>query len=275
MKTTTLRVSTAASRAIVSLVVVCLLLPGCGGTKVLKNPPPMPEATTTATQPPLANGGDDKLEVRLNWVIVRDGPGTWARNADWDEYLLVAHNSSGAALRITGVSVYDSLGNRVAAEDDRKRLVEASRKTSRLYKDNGVEVMQGAAPGTMLLAGAAGYGIGAAVGSTAVVASSALAVGALAALALAPVLVVGGVVKAGNNHEVAKEIQRRHTDLPVDIDAGNQVALDLFFPLAPSPRRVEVTYLDAQSEHTIVVDTRESLEGLHIRAGKDAIDSAG
>jgi hypothetical protein len=46
-------------------------------------------------------------------------------------------------------------------------------------------------------------------------------------------------------------------------------------PLAPSPRRVELTYRDGQGEHTIVIDTRESLDGLHIQAGKDVIDSAG
>ena len=257
-------------RAIVSIVAVCLVLPGCGGTKVLKNPQPMHDATTLAPQPPLASGGDDKLGVHLTWVIVRDGPGTWARNADWDEYLLVASNSSGETLRITGASVYDSLGNRMAADDDRKRLVKASRKTSRRYKESGVEVVAGVTPETMFLAGAAGYGIGVAVGSAAIYTSSAFAIGALAALALAPALAVGSVVKASNNNEVAKEIQRRHTDLPVDIDAGDQLALDLFFPLAPSPQRVELTYVDGQGEHIIVIDTRESLDGLHIPARKDA-----
>ena len=257
-------------RAIVSIVAVCLALPGCGGTKMLKNPEPMHEATTLARQPPLASGGDDKLGVHLTWVIVRDGPGTWAQNADWDEYLLVANNSSGETLRITGASVYDSLGNRIAADDDRKRLVKASRKTSRLYKESGVEVMAGVAPETMFLAGAAGYGIGAAVGSAAIYTSSAIAVGALAALALTPVLAVAGVMKASNNNDVAKEIERRHTDLPVNIDTGDHVALDLFFPLAPSPQRVELTYVDGRGEHMVVIDTRESLDGLHIPARKDA-----
>ena len=275
MKKATLRVSASTLRAIVSIVAVCLALPGCGGPKVLKDPQPMNEATALAPQPPLASGGDDKLRVHLTWVIVRNGPGSWAPNADWDEYLLVADNSSGETLRITGASVYDSLGNRIATDDDRKRLVKASRKTSQRYKEHGIEVMQGVAPETLLLASAAGYGIGAAAGSTAIFASSAIALGTLAALALAPVLLVGGVVKASNNYEVAKEIQRRHTDLPIEIDAGEQFALGLFFPLAPSPRRVELTYRDGQGEHTIVIDTRESLDGLHIQAGKDAIDSAG
>jgi len=270
MKKASLCVSTSTMRAIVSIVAVCLVLPGCGGTKVLKDPQPMHEAPTLAPQPPLASGGDDKLGVHLTWVIVRDGPGTWARNADWDEYLLVASNLSGETLRITGASVYDSLGNRIAADDDRKRLVKASRITSRRYKESGVEVVAGVTPETMFLASAAGYGIAGAVGSAGLYTSSAVALGVLAALALVPVLAVGGVVKASNNNEVAKEIQRRHTDLPVDIEAGDQLALNLFFPLAPSPQRVELTYVDGRGEHIIVIDTRESLDGLHIPARKDA-----
>lgn len=273
MKKANLRVSASATRVIVSVVAACLALPGCGGTKALQASQRMDEATALASQPPLASGSDDKLSVHLTWVIVRGGPRSWTPNADWDEYLLVATNSYGETLRITGASVYDSLGNRIATDDDRRRLVKGSRKTSRRYKENGVEVMQGVAPETLLLASAAGYGIGAAAGSSVIFASSAIALGTLAAVALAPVLLVGGVVKASDNYEVAQEIQRRHTDLPMEIDAGEQFALTLFFPLAPSPQRVELTYVDGQGEHMLVIDTRESLDGLHLSASKDAIDS--
>ena len=30
----------------------------------------------------------------LDWIIVRDGPGTWAKNVDWDEYLIRVHTKS-------------------------------------------------------------------------------------------------------------------------------------------------------------------------------------
>lgn len=118
-----------------------------------KTPQPMHETTALAPQPPLASGGDDKLGVHLTWVIVRDGMGNRARNADWDEYLPVANHSSGEALRISRASVCEALGNRIATDDYRKRLVKASFRASRLYKENGVEVTAGVAPEAMFLAG--------------------------------------------------------------------------------------------------------------------------
>jgi hypothetical protein len=54
-----------------------LVLSGCGGTKVLK------EAQPIQTTQPLATASDQQVTAILDWVIVRDGPGTWAKNADW------------------------------------------------------------------------------------------------------------------------------------------------------------------------------------------------
>jgi hypothetical protein len=34
--------------------------------------------------------------------------------------------------------------------------------------------------------------------------------------------------------------------------------------LTPSPRQIELTYVDSQGEHTLIVDTHSSLEGLHL-----------
>jgi len=67
-----------------------LALTACGGTKVLKEPD-----SFVATQP-LVTASDQTLSVALDWVIVRDGPGTWAKNSDWDEYLLRVRNQSGS-----------------------------------------------------------------------------------------------------------------------------------------------------------------------------------
>ena len=55
---------------------------GCGGTKVLKESRPM-----QITQP-LGLASDQQKKATLDWVIIRDEPGMWAKNADWDEYLL-------------------------------------------------------------------------------------------------------------------------------------------------------------------------------------------
>ncbi len=51
-------------------------LSGCGGTKVLKEPEPL------VVTRPLATASDQHLSATLDWVIFRDGPGTWAKNVD-------------------------------------------------------------------------------------------------------------------------------------------------------------------------------------------------
>ena len=100
-----------------------LLLPGlsgCGGTKVLKEP----EALTVTQS--LATASDRHLSGTLDWVIFRDGPGTWARNVDWDEYLIRVQNLGDDSLQITKVIVVDSLGTRIEPRQNRKQLVKGT-----------------------------------------------------------------------------------------------------------------------------------------------------
>jgi hypothetical protein len=70
-----------------------IVLSGCGGTKVLKEPEPL-QLTNI-----LASTANEQISATLDWVIVRDGPGTWAKNADWDEYLLTVTNLSELTFR--------------------------------------------------------------------------------------------------------------------------------------------------------------------------------
>ena len=76
-------------------VLMFLSLTGCGGSKLLDDPEPV-----TIVQP-LTTVSDQRLEAHLDWVIVRNGPGTWAKNADWDEYLLRVSNLSDQPIQVT------------------------------------------------------------------------------------------------------------------------------------------------------------------------------
>ncbi|MGI9232336.1 MAG: hypothetical protein ACR2RD_01780 [Woeseiaceae bacterium] len=248
------------------LVCVALILGGCSGTKVLKEPQPL-----QATQP-LATVADHRLGVTLDWVIVRDGPGTWAKNADWDEYLLSVKNLSGEPITVTELTVVDSIGTSVGPEQGRKRLVKGSKKTSRRYKELGIKVKAGRGAGTMLVAGAAvtavGYGAASAVAYGSLASGTAAAGGASAAagglLLLGPALAVGGVVRGLRNSAVNSRIEQRQTGLPISLLAGEEQLFDVFFPLAPSPQTVALLYTDASGDHSLVIDTREALQGLHI-----------
>lgn len=251
--------------AVAVLLSACLLA-GCGGTKVLK------EAQPIQTTQPLAAVADQRVTATLDWVIVRDGPGTWAKNADWDEYLLRVNNRSDQPVKVTQLTVVDSLDTHIEPQSGRKQLVKSSKKTARRYKESGVKVKAGRGAGTMLVAGAAVtvVGVGAAgavaMGSAwgAAAGSAGTAAGGL--LLLGPALAVGGIVRGVNNSKVNNQIELRQTVVPLEIPASEERGLNVFFPIAPSPKRVELIYTDATGKHRLVIDTSTALDGLHIAA---------
>lgn len=250
MKRTTVRI----------LILVALThgVAACGGTKVLKEPQPL------AVMQPLAQASDEQLAATLDWVIVRDGPGTWARNVDWDEYLMRVRNLGDESIQVTGITVVDSLGTEVQPRYDRKQLVKGSRETKRRYKDADLEIKAGAGVGTLMTAGAV-----AGATTIAVVAAGPLAIStgsaALASggLLLAPAFAVGGIVRGVNNSKVNKQIESRQTSLPA-VQPGEEKYLDIFFPLTPSPRQIELTYMDSRGEHKLIIDSSAALNGLHL-----------
>ena len=235
------------------------LLTGCGGAKVLKEPQPLPEEIG-----PVASATATDVDAQIDWVIVRDGPGTWSRNADWDEYVMRVRNTGTAPLTITAVSIEDSLGNERTALADRKALVRASKETARLYGDEGIEVKAGMGAGTIVVTGAAAGAAGLTLGAATLYSSGAAAATALGAILAAPVIIGGGAIRYRNSSRVHKEIVRRHTEMPVSLASGESRDVDVFFPITPSPRQVVLAYEMDGREHELVIDTSAALDGLHL-----------
>ncbi len=258
----------ASARHFALLAACSAILCGCGGgTKLLKEEQPI-----TATKP-LAETSDERVDLSLEWIIVRDGPGTWARNADWDEYLLRVVNRSDAAVVIEGITVFDSLDTALTPFNRRKDLVKASKQTARRYRDEGIEVKAGQGAGSLLVAGAAvtvvGAGAVTATAMGAVLGGTSATVGAAGGLLiLGPAIAVGGVFRGMNNSSVNTAIGERHTPLPRTVDAGDTQILDVFFPIAPSPQRIEVLYSDTSGSHRITLDTYDAVGGLHLTDGE-------
>ncbi|MBL4820937.1 MAG: hypothetical protein JKY98_08130, partial [Gammaproteobacteria bacterium] len=130
----------------------------CSGTKILDEP--------NAIQPtrPLAISSDENIEIILEWVVVRDGPGTWARNSDWDEYLIRVKNQSGQRVELTNIEVVDSLGYRVQSDHNLDDLVKASRLTTKRYKNKNIDVKAGLGADAIMIAGGAVMVTGVAAG---------------------------------------------------------------------------------------------------------------
>jgi len=244
--------------------VILLLLPlsGCGGTKVLKEPEPL-----AATQS-LSTASDKTLSATLDWIIFRDGPGTWAKNVDWDEYMIGVQNVGGDSLQVTNIIVVDSLGTQIEPRQDRKQLVKGTKETKRRYKGEGLKVKAGVSGGVLV-----GAGVVAAAGTSglgaAAMAGGGAAVGAAAVGVLVPVLAVGGVFRGINNSKVNNQIESRQTLLPIVLEEEEEKNLVLFFPLSPSPRQIEISYVDRGGDNTLIVDTRAALNGLHLIQAKE------
>ncbi len=247
------------------VILTCFGVASCGGTKLLKEPIPIDTTQVLTTLE------SEQIVVNLDWVIVRDGPGSWARNADWDEYLLRVENISERQIDVTEVVVLDSLGARLEPRFERKQLVKGSKETARRYKKQGITVKAGASAGTMLVAGAAVTAVGvggaqaAAIGS--IMGGGSASGGLLAAsglIVLGPALAVGGIVRGVNNSKVNTQIEVRQSRLPLTLAAGETLLVRVFFPIAPSPQQIEIAYIDDVGEYIAVVDTAKALEGLHL-----------
>lgn len=240
-----------------SVAMSCVLLAACGGAKLVRHAAPPPAG------PALAAASDDGVEAAVAFVIVRNGTGAWAKNADWDEYLVQVRPRGQGAVRITGARVVDSLGTPLAPGADRKHLVAASKQTVSRYRHSGLKVKAG-----MGGVGLAATGVGAGLGAGGVAASGggmlAGTAGAMAFVMVAPAFGVAGIVRAVNNSKVNAEIVRRRSALPATAAPGQWLALDLFFPLAPSPDRLDLDYEDATGPHHLAIDLKPALAGLHL-----------
>lgn len=248
----------------VVLLLVVFCLTGCGGTKILNNP------KNLELQGPLVVESDTRLTAGLDWVIVRDGPGTWSKNADWDEYLIRVHNTADSEISIESIVIYDSLETMITTNSSRRKLINGSRAASKRYNKEGLEVKAGLGGIGLVAIGGTSLVSGAALGSAALFSTgtTAAAAGVVAAGAIlaAPVLVVGGIFRGVNNSKVANEIEDRQTNLPLTLSADDATAMNIFFPLSPSPSRIEISYSDADGQHLLTINTAEALGGLHLRA---------
>lgn len=233
-----------------------------GGTRLIRNAPPAPTPASA-----LASSSDATLKSELAWVIVRDGPGTWAKNSDWDEYLIGVSNVSGAPVQVTRVVLFDSMDQANATLAKRSELVAASRKNARRYQASGLKVAAGRGRGLGLVAAGAGstvMGVGAAYAGLMGGAGSGTMAAAGGLLLAGPVFVTMAIVRGVRKGAVSDRIVERSTVFPLVIDGGKSQPIDVFFPLAPAPRRIEIHYTDASGAHVLSTDTSQALDGLHL-----------
>lgn len=263
-----LRTPTALVAALWSLV-PALLLTGCvtRGYKLAdKTLPPATtinlssaaSSTTPSTPPP--------VEVNLQAVIVYGGPGSWKKEAYWDEYVVTVTNRGETPLKISDVTLLNAGGEALRCGDDPWKLERAGKtwwqssagdQTRTLLK-LGAGTVAGA---TVAVAGALSGGFLAPVTGAG---AAAMGVGAAAVVAL-PLVAVGTVaMNVHGKHQIENEFARRRLVLPARIAPGQTVPGSLFFRISPGPQRLVVRGQTGDEPIELTVDLAP-LQRLHLQ----------
>ena len=91
------------------------------------------------------------LEATLNSVITYNGPGSWKRDAFWDEYVVTLHNPGNQPLTITTAGLTDFAGLARTAGGEPWALENESKTLEPKYKDAGMAFVRYTAPGVIIL----------------------------------------------------------------------------------------------------------------------------
>lgn len=126
------------------------------------------------------------LQATLAALITYGGPGSWKRQALWDEYVVEIVNRGERPLVIASATLVDSKGVAYAIGTDPWALEKQSKMLEQQYKHNGEAFLRAAGPGVGIV------GLGAIAGTTATAAfvSPVLAGAAVAAVFVLPVYYV-------------------------------------------------------------------------------------
>lgn len=210
----------------------------------------------------LSAAGPDGLAIDVRHVIVRNGPGTWAKDADWDEYVLDLSNAGPTAVRVAGIRLYTQGLEPESPTVSREELEGGRRANLRILKGTGVIVGVGlVAP--VVLVGASGGGAGMA---GAALAAQAVVMIIPVALIAGGVYVIGGAVRESKDKKlIDAELASRGVMLPLDLAPGESRRVSVFFPVSPAPQRLIAQVGAPGTEREVEIDL-SPLSGLHIAA---------
>ena len=198
------------------------------------------------------------LDSSLYSEISDGGPGSWKREAFWDEYVMIMHNDGDQALNITSATLMDYENAVRSAGSDPWALERESKTLEKRYRDAGIAFSRMAAP--RIIASAA---------EPTVVASAGIgtAGAATAATLTAVALPVYGVTIFGinmhNKAAIKKEFNRRRVPLPLMLGPGESRAGSFFFPMVPNPQALTVRWTSSAGDGETTLEL-QFLQGLHV-----------
>jgi hypothetical protein len=251
-----------------SFLIIILCLTSCVSAKYKTaaedTPPPVPLNLSAEVR---------SVNAQIDTVIIYGGPGSWKREAYWDEYILSITNHGEHPVELKSATLTDFQGNPVMSGEDPWQIQEQSKEwiehydsgtTGVVLKVGAATIMTGLAVGGIVALGVASGGSSAFIGAA--------GAGAIAgAAAVVGILVVGTPIVIlgtwGINVEARKQIeaefQCRRLVLPAPVQPGQTVQGSLFFRITPGPQRLMLQFTGVDPELDVSVELAP-LADLHI-----------
>ncbi len=233
---------------------------GCVATKykLAKKTTPPVQLLNTAFPP------SPPLQTTLATLISFGGPGSWKREALWDEYVITLENHGERPLTIDSAALAGTAGTPYAPGGDPWTLEKQSKRLEKQYRDNGEAFLRTAGPG-VLIVGVGAATVSATAGGTMIV-SAGVAGAAVAAIFVLPVYYISVLgINHHNKKAVMTEFNRRRLPLPLTLAAGETRTGSLLFPMVRSPSSLALYWSNETGSATEVLSL-DFLQGLHVPA---------
>lgn len=216
-------------------------------------PPPVPfNAKATSELPPVT--------VVLHTVIVYKGPGSWKKEAYWDEYAVTVINRGSEPLTLDRAVIIDAYDQGRVAGADPWLLEKSSQRILRDYRQSKREILLGVGLATTWLASGGAAMAGLYGGS-----ATAGLIGAYTVVAI-PVWLIGrAVLNTVARQDVQDEFHRRRLPLPAVLQPGAERSGSLFFPVAPGPRHLRLRFVAADGSTREIGIDLSPLANLHLK----------
>lgn len=241
-------------------VMVLLAFTGCVSSKykAAKKNTPLPKLLNVAFAPA-------SLEASLSTLITYNGPGSWKRNAFWDEYVVTLHNPGTQPLIVSNAGLVDYAGAGRAAGVEPWALEKQSKTLERQYAEAGIAFARYTVPGALILTTGAAVAF---ANTPMVIFGSAAGAGAGATVAAVTLVALpvyyAAVLTINHRNKVSmqREFTRRRLALPLTLAPGETRTGSLFFPMVPNPRSLGLRWATADTGGETVLPL-DFLRGLH------------
>jgi len=255
-----MRIKLQRPKAPIAVLCTALLLTGCvtNGYRKSKEDTP-PQKAYNCPFPP------GRLEAVLVTVITYNGPGSWKRDAFWDEYVVALRNPRNRPVTLSSITLTDYAGTERTPHDNPWSLEKESKSLEERYQSAGIAFARYTVPGVLIVYGAGTVAFASAGGGLLAGEAGLLGTAALTAVAL-PVY-YGAVLTINHHNRVSmeKEFARRRVALPLTLAPGETRVGSLFFPMTPSPGAIVLSCSDNSGSGVSTLELG-FLRGLHLKS---------